>query len=86
MSVPAKELHSAYSARYWKVGGSWGVILPPDIRKHFGITPGELMLVCVDQAQGVIVMRPVRANAVYDPSRRLKVPAPKVTEVVDAEV
>ncbi len=71
-------LHECYSARFWKVGGTWGVILPPDIRTFFRLTPGELMLMVVDRTQGVLVMRPARARMVYDPDRGLTVPGPGV--------
>ncbi len=77
-------MHECYSGRFWKVGGTWGVILPPDIRQYFRLTPGELMLMVVDQQQGVLVLRPARARMVYDAERGLHVPAPKVQVPRDA--
>ena len=75
---PKTNLLECYSGRFWKIGGTWGVVLAPDIRKYFRLTPGELMLVTIDQVQSVIVMRPARARMVYDPKRGLHVPGPAV--------
>lgn len=55
------------------------MILPPDVRNYFRLTPGELMLITVDQTQGVIVARPARARMVYDSKRGLHVPGPALT-------
>jgi antitoxin component of MazEF toxin-antitoxin module len=77
-------VHECYSGRFWKVGGTWGVVLPPDIRKYFRLTPGELMLMAVDETQGVIVMRPAKARMVYDAVRGLHVPGPNVQVPRDA--
>ncbi len=71
-------MHECYSARFWKVGGTWGMVIPPDIRKFFRLTPGELMLMVVDEEQGVLVVRPARARMVYDRERGLHVPGPQV--------
>src|SRR5713101_6641868 len=61
MSYPKTTLLECYTGRFWKVGGTWGVVLPPDVRTYFRLTPGELMLMTIDQVQGCIVMRPARA-------------------------
>jgi len=79
VGYPKTQLHECYSGRYWKVGGTWGVVLPPDVRKYFRLTPGELMLMTIDQAQGLIVMRPARTRMVYDSKRGLHVPGPQLT-------
>lgn len=79
MAYPKTQLLECYSGRFWKIGGTWGVVLPPDLRTYFRLTPGELMLMTIDQEQGVIVMRPARAKMIYDPRKRLRVPAPSVT-------
>ena len=55
------------------------MILPPDVRNYFRLTPGELMLITVDESQGVIVARPARARMVYDSKRGLHVPGPALT-------
>jgi len=78
MSYPKRPLLECYSSRFWKVGGTWGVVMPPDVRTYFRLTPGELMLMTIDEAQGVLVIRPARSRMVYDPRKGLKVPAPAV--------
>jgi len=79
MSYPKTTLLECYSGRFWKVGGTWGVVLPPDVRTYFRLTPGELMLMTIDQVQGCIVMRPARSRMVYDSKRGLHVPGPAIT-------
>ncbi len=79
MSYPKTHLLECYAGRFWKVGGTWGVVLPPDVRTYFRLTPGELMLITIDELQGAIVMRPARARMVYDSKRGLHVPGPAVT-------
>jgi len=76
MSYPKTTLLECYTGRFWKVGGTWGVVLPPDVRTYFRLTPGELMLMTIDQVQGCIVMRPARSRMVYDSKRGLHVPGP----------
>ncbi len=78
MGYPKTKLLECYSGRFWKMGGTWGVILPPDVRGYFRLTPGELMLITIDQVQGVIVMRPARSRMVYDSKRGLHVPSPSM--------
>jgi len=53
-------LKDVYAARYWKVGGTWGAVIPPDLRVYLGLTPGDCMLMCVhERADGVklLIMR-----------------------------
>ncbi len=76
--VSLVKVHEVESGRFWRIGGTWGVILPPHVREFFHLTPGELMLMCIDKVQGVLVMRPARARMVYDPTKLLTIPAPAV--------
>ena len=79
MAIPRVDLHECYTGRFYKMGGTWGMVLPPDVRNYFRLTPGELMLITVDQSQGVIVARPARVKMVYDSKRGLHVPGPDLT-------
>jgi antitoxin component of MazEF toxin-antitoxin module len=79
MAYPKTTLLECYSGRFWKIGGTWGMILPPDVRNYFRLTPGELMLITIDQTQGVIVARPARRKMVYDSKRGLHVPGPDLS-------
>ncbi len=79
MSYPKTNLLECYAGRFWKIGGTWGMILPPDVRNYFRLTPGELMLITIDEKQGCLVARPARKRMVYDSKRGLHVPGTGLT-------
>lgn len=41
-----------------KVGEKGQIVIPKEAREHFGITPGETLLVLGDDSQGLIVTKP----------------------------
>jgi antitoxin component of MazEF toxin-antitoxin module len=40
MSKPMREV---YTARYYRAGCSYGIILPPDVREAMGLRPGDYL-------------------------------------------
>lgn len=71
-------MHQCYVGRYWKVGGTYGVIIPPHIRHAMKLVPGDLMLMVVHE--DLIIMRRARQTMVTDGKtyKWVPVPAPKV--------
>jgi antitoxin component of MazEF toxin-antitoxin module len=53
-----------YASRYWKMGGSYGVILPPDVRKQLQLHPGDLVLMRLYGP--LLILRRVTADMVVE--------------------
>lgn len=57
-------MHETYASRFWKVGGSWGAIIPKDVRNHLGLKPGDLLLMRLFGP--FLIMRRVTPDMVID--------------------
>lgn len=65
-----KHLHGMQKGRYIfgtaKVGEKGQIVIPKEAREHFGIAPGDTLLILGDEDNGVIVSRPdVLRQAAY---------------------
>ncbi len=78
MALTLVTKYESYSGRYWKVGGTWGVVIPPHVRQALGLHPGDLMLMSVWGP--LIIMRKAGRKLVFagDSIPVSAIPGPKV--------
>jgi bifunctional DNA-binding transcriptional regulator/antitoxin component of YhaV-PrlF toxin-antitoxin module len=52
-----------YATRYWRIGGSFGLVIPKPLREGLGFTHGDLLLIA-KRGHALIIWKPTPGTVV----------------------